>query len=147
MLVITSAWLGVFYRSVISTWNIVWTLPLFSSWVSNIFKVVLITFLGTHTSTVDNLRLTFSYTSLWIVRLCILIRVSIFTCMINSLSTSRIRLVVDSRVSHLIICLDCILTSNFFIWLLLLISDVVAYWVLVIMNYIRSILEIFQKQI
>jgi hypothetical protein len=84
---------------------------------------------------------------LWIVRLCILIRVSIFTCMINSLSTSRIRLVVDSRVSHLIICLDCILTSNFFIWLLLLISDVVAYWVLVIMNYIRSILEIFQKQI
>ena len=149
MLVITGAWLGVFYSSVVSSLNIVWTLPLFSSGVPHIFKV-LITILATHTSTVCYLRLAFS-NSLWIVRLCELIRVTTlryhlvtkFTRMINGIlcAISSIRLVVDSRVSHLIISLKCILTCNFVTRLLLLISDV-AYWVLVIVNYIRSILEI-----
>ena len=133
MLVITSAWLRVFNSSVIIC------LPLFPSWISNIFKV-LIAILTAHSSTVDVLRLAFSNnTTLRIVWLCVLIS-AVFGLMINSLSTSCVGLVVDSRMSHLIICLKCLLTSNLIIRLLLLISDV-ANWVLVIVNYIRGIVR------
>ena len=136
LLVITIIWLGVFYSSVIVCWNLVcW--PLITSGISDIFKV-LETILTTHTSTVHGLRLALSNNTLRIVWLCILISVAVFTLMINGLTTCCVRLIIHSRISHLIICL---LICYFVVRLLRLISDVATYRVLVIVNYIRWIVR------